>query len=281
MPLQRLERSFTVAEMKSGRNVLHGTLGAWLILSILLLLTRGFSWLSAGLVTGALPAVLQFRENPFMRVCLLLLGIAVILPFDSQSSALVIVSGLLIVLNGKSLFIRISGLCSILPAALQGADSGLIFILISAALAVFPRRRKWRFASISSGLILCIVLTGLPDALLRPELAAQERHIEDRLAWTYVPSLDAGSPEVLFRTSTAGGGVLHVPVDAGGVRNDLTVGTILIDEQSITFGAGKDALHVPFDTGDTVRVRISRPWAPFEHTAIHFGSCWTSAGEGP
>jgi hypothetical protein len=255
-------------------------LGAWFVLSIFLLLTRGFSWLSAGLIAGALPPALQLRENLFMRACLFLLGVAAVLPFDSQSSAFVIASGVLIVLNGKSLLARVMGLCSILFAALQGSVSGPMFILIFSGLAVFPRSRKWRFASMAAGLILCLVLTGLPDARLHPELVAQERHIEDRLAWTYVPALNAGSPAVLFRTSAAEGGVLHVPVDAGGVRDDMPVGTILTGEQNITFGTGKDTLHVPFNAGETIRVGISRPWAAFEHTIIHFGHCWTSQKEG-
>lgn len=271
---------FTVAEMKAGKDMWPGRLGAWFVLSILLLLTRGFSWLTAGLIAGAVPPALGFRENFFMRACLLLLGIAAVLPFDSQSSALVIASGILVVLNGRSLLIRLSGLCSILLTALQGSVSGLTFILILSALAVFPNRRKWRFVSMTLGLALCLVLTGLPDARLHPELIAQERHIEDRLAWTYVPALHAGSPAVLFRTSVVDEGVLHLPVDAGGVRDDLPVGTILAGEQSITFGAGQDTLHVPFIAGDSIRVRISRPWASFEHTVIHFGHCWTSPEEG-
>jgi len=274
---------FTVAETDKYSPVWkigQAGLGAWFILSILLLLTRGFSWLSAGLIVGALPPALQLRENFLMRACLLLLGIAAVLPFDSQSSALVIASGILVVLNGKSLLIRVSGLCSILLTALQGSVSGLMFILIFSALSLLPRSRKWRFASMASGLILCLVLTGLPDARLHPELPAQERHIGERLAWTYVPALNEGSPGVLFRTSAADGGVLHIPVDVGGVRDDLPVGIILTEEQSITFGAGTDTLHVPFNAGDTVHVRISRPWAAFEHTVIHFGHCWTSQKEG-
>lgn len=270
---------FTVADMRKSSK-LHVRLGAWLILSILLLLTRSFSWLSAGLIAGALPPALQLRENLFMRVCLLLLAIAAVLPLDSQSSALVMASGMLLVLNGKSLFIRVTGLCSILLAALQGSVSGLMFILILSAISVFPPSRKWRLATMAPGLILCLVIAGLPDARLHPERVAQERHIEDRLAWTYVPALTAGSPAVLFRTSSTDGGVLHVPVDAGGVRDDLPVGTILTGEQSITFGAGRDTLNVPFNAGDTVRVWISRPWAAFEHTIIHFGHCWTSPKEG-
>jgi hypothetical protein len=233
-----------------------------------LVVLQGPSWLAAGGAI-AVAAILAGPASPARAAAAIALALSAA-GAGAPAEALLMVSGALICLSGRTLSDRIAGLASVLLAGQAPYLSGAWVpgaVLLPAA---FPAGRMTRLAIACTAGAAAFALFGIPAASPPEEIVMQELFTDGRTTWPGMVSVDLGHPVMLLRVTPDSGGTIIIRTAGGGIRAEEPLGMIVSDEQAVAIMPGIDTTSLRCPQG-TASIILTRGWRPFEHPVIHAG----------
>lgn len=244
-----------------------------------ILLARGADWLGFGAASCLLAAGALGGSGAWPAIPAAFLAVSgAALGHGSQPAALLMVSGLVSSVSGRTFPDRSLGLLGALLAAQAGDLAGTIPILSGAVPAAFFDRPRHRAVLAAVLIPAAVILGGFPVAFALPETTVQEAFTGHGESWPGIVNLDQSSPAALMRVEGGCQGGVTLILEAGGVRDSLPVGFVATENVFIPVLPGRDSLVIE-SPGPFVEIRLTRPPVPFQHPVIHLGPSHSSPEE--
>jgi hypothetical protein len=233
-----------------------------------LFVLQGPSWMAAGGAIAVL-AVLLGPADPSRAAAAIALALSAA-GRDAPAQALLMISGALICLSGRTLAARTAGLASVLIAG-QAPHLSNAWVPGAVLLtSVLPAAERTRLALAGITAAAAFAFFGPPAASLPGERVMQELFAGGRTTWPDMASIDLGHPVMLLRVTPDDGGTVTIRTAGGGIRTAEPLGMIISDEQAVAIIPGLDTLSLYCPQG-TASILLTRSWRPFEHPVIHAG----------
>lgn len=240
------------------------------VVSVGALVLGGAGWSAFGAAACLIAAAALMGSGAWQALPAAFLAAAgAALGHGSQAAGLLLASGLLSAVSGRSLPDRSLGLLGALLSS-QACDLvGTLPVLAGALPAVFFDRPLPRAILAGALMPASMLIWSFPVASAPSEVVVQEVFTRQGESWPEVVHLDQSSPSALMRVEEAAGRV-ELVLEAGGVRDSLPLGYVAVEGGMIPVLPGSDSLTLDAP-GPFLEIRLVRPPLPFQHPVIHVG----------
>lgn len=235
------------------------------------LILHGFSFFTLAVCLFAAGTALLKGPLSVTYSAIILGGLSLLLAGGSGGPALITIGALMAVLLSESPVSRY--LFSLCAAAIliEGSIEGLLPLIAALFIASPVNRDKWRTLILAAGVVLLLIITGIPSAQENRILVLQEVLTTEAVVWPMPAELNLGMPELILKAPGKEPVSLRLEVSAGGVRDNDPVGYVTSAGRRFPVYPGENTLIIE-NPEFPVSIRISRPWKPFSHPVIHFFS---------
>lgn len=239
--------------------------------SLAVLILHGFSFFTLAVCLYAAGTALIKGPLSITVSAIILGGLSLLIAVGSGGPALIMIGALLAVVLSESPASRYLFCICAAAILIEGSIVGLLPIIAALFIASPVNRDKWRTVILAGGVLLMLIITGIPSARENRFLVLQEALYPEAVVWHLPAELNLGMPELILKAPGKEAVSLRLEVSAGGVRDNDPVGYVTSARRRVPVYPGENTLIIE-DPEFPVSIRICRSWKPFSHPVIHFYS---------